>query len=124
MQGPTGRDGWSKSPVQWLRLLIAEINSTQKGLSLDWPESGSHICKAQVQDGEEAGSWTEWSVVPSPRAKVTLLSVLPETWPWQSHPLSRPGYKGLKGNFCCEQKNVNSWHVPACQRSLLLQVSE
>ena len=32
-------------------------------------------------DGEEAGSWTEWPVVPSPRAKVTLLSVLPEAWP-------------------------------------------
>ena len=58
------------------------------------------------------------------RAKVTLLSVLPEAWPWQGHPLSGPGYKGLKGNFCCKQKNVNSWDVPVCQRSLPLQVSE
>lgn len=59
MQGPAGRDGWSKSPEQRLLLLIAEIDSTQKGLSLDWPEAASHICKAQVQDGEEARSWTE-----------------------------------------------------------------
>ena len=66
MQGSAGRDVRSKSPVPWLLLLIAEIDSIQKGLSLDWPEAASHICKAQVQDGEEAGSWTEWPVAPSP----------------------------------------------------------
>lgn len=103
--------------------LIADWDPKQKGVS---GQSRGNVSGLQhtVAEGSDYRE-PDWAAGHSQtlRAKVTFLFAR-DAHPWWCHLLFGPGYKGLEGNFCCKQNNVNSWDVPVCQRSLLLQVSD